>query len=185
MYNRYSTGGNRIPNPLLKPEQIQYLDVSLLGNLLNEKLKWNFTGFAYDVKDAINEGIAPYGGYNLLDNEGDYITFGGMANIKYRAKKFRFDLNGTFLDPLEGTISNVADLLQSELSGEDLPDGEKRVGDIAKFRFNIGVTKFFENEVFESSINLRANYVGEKKVGPETTQEFNLGLNESELFLNI
>ena len=86
-----------------------------------------------------------------------------MANIKYRAKKFRFDLNGTFLDPLEGTISNVADLLQSELSGEDLPDGEKRVGDIAKFRFNIGVTKFFENEVFESSINLRANYVGEKK----------------------
>ena len=182
LYNRYSTGGNRIPNPLLKPEQIQYLDVSLLGNLLNEKLKWNFTGFAYDVKDAINEGIAPYDGYNLLDNEGDYITFGGMANIKYRAKKFRFDLNGTFLDPLEGTISNVADLLQSELSGEDLPDGEKRVGDIAKFRFNIGVTKFFENEVFESSINLRANYVGEKKVGPETTQEFNLGLNESELF---
>ena len=57
LYNRYSTGGNRIPNPLLKPEQIQYLDVSLLGNLLNEKLKWNFTGFAYDVKDAINEGL--------------------------------------------------------------------------------------------------------------------------------
>ena len=182
LYNRYSTGGNRIPNFYLEPEQIEYLDLSIMGNLLNEKFKWNLTGFAYDVKDAITEGMAPKGGYNLLNNEGDFITFGGLANIKYRAKKFRFDLNATFLDPLAGTASSVIELLKSELAGDELPDEEQRVGDIANFRFNIGLTKFFENDVFESSINLRANFVGDKKVGPETTQKFNLGLNQSELF---
>ena len=41
-----------------------------MGNLLNEKLKWNFTGFDYDAKDAIIEEIAEYEGYNILYNEG-------------------------------------------------------------------------------------------------------------------
>ena len=61
-------------------------------------------------------------------------------------------------------------------------DNEKRVGDIANLRVNMGITSFLENEVFESSIYLRANYVGEKKVGPETTQQFNLGLEGTGLF---
>ena len=181
LFSKYSTGGNRIPNPLLRPEEIQYLDASFLGKSSNEKLKWNLTAFIYDVKDAITTTITQ-NGFNQLINEGDYITLGGMANIGYRTNKFRFDLNGTFFDPVEGLLDSAEDFLTAELEGDPLPDNEKRVGDIANLRVNMGITTFLENEVFESSINLRANYVGEKKVGPETTQQFNLGLEGTGLF---
>lgn len=181
LFSKFSTGGNRIPNPSLQPEEIKYLDASLLGKSLNEKFKWNLTAFIYDVKHAITSTILQ-NGFNQLINEGDYITIGGMANIGYRTNKFRFDLNGTFFDPVEGTLDNAEDFLVAEIEGDTLIENEKRVGDIANFRFNMGITSFLENEVFESSINVRANYVGEKKVGPETTQKFNLGLNGTGLF---
>ena len=166
---------------ILRPEEIQYLDASFLGKSSNEKLKWNLTAFIYDVKDAITTTITQ-NGFNQLINERDYITLGGMANIGYRTNKFRFDLNGTFFDPVEELLDSAEDFLTAELEGDPLPDNEKRVGDIANLRVNMGITTFLENEVFESSINLRANYVGEKKVGPETTQQFNLGLEGTGLF---
>jgi outer membrane receptor for ferrienterochelin and colicins len=178
LFSKFSTGGNRFPNPNLRPEEIKYIDASLLGKSLNEKFKWTLTAFIYDVKDAITSTILR-NGLNQLINESDYLTIGGMANIGYRTNKFRFDLNGTYFDPLE--TEDAEDFLVAELQGENIIEN-KKVGDIANIRLNLGVTSFLENEVFESSINVRANYVGEKKVGPETSQKFNLGLNGTGLF---
>jgi len=176
LYNKFSTGGNRIPNPNLLPEEIQYLDLSLLGSSDNKKFKWNLTGFVYEVQNAIDLKVNELGfGQNV--NEDAYVTIGGMLNLKYQSKLLRFDLNGTFLDPYEGSLS-LKEVLNSELSSETEVD-EKRVGDIAQLRFNMGVTTFIDGKSFQSSLNLRANYVAEKAVGPNTTQFLNFGLNQT------
>jgi len=177
LFNKFSTGGNRIPNPRLVPEEIQYLDASILGKSENEQLKWNLTAFIYDVENAISSRITPEGRIQNF-NETNYLTLGGMFNLKYRTKRFRFDLNGTFFDPLEGSL-NISEFISTEVNIETLPEDEKRVGDIASFKLNMGITAFYNNNAFESSLNLRANYVGDKLVGPGTSQDLNLGLNGS------
>ena len=176
LYNKFSTGGNRLPNPFLLPEEIQYIDASILGSSENQKLKWNITGFTYEVKNTFDTRVTA-SGLNQTINEDKYVTLGGMMNIKYRTKFLRFDLNGTFLDAFEGDL-NLGEFINEELNTEEaIP--EKRAGDIAKFRFNMGVTSFIDGKSFQSSFNIRANYVGEKPVGPSTSQELNLGLNQS------
>jgi outer membrane cobalamin receptor len=175
LFNKFSTGGNRLPNPFLLPEEIQYLDVSILGSSEDKKFKWNFMGFAYEVKNAIDTRITATG-LNQKVNEDTYVTLGGMMNIKYQTKFIRLDLNGTFLDPFVGDLT-VDEFLDQELTSEDVVQ-ELRAGDISRFRFNMGITSFIEGKSFQSSINLRANYVGEKPVGPTTSQNLNLGLNQ-------
>jgi len=178
LYTKFSTGGNRIPNPTLLPEEIKYIDVSVLGSSENQKLKWNLTGFIYNVENAIDSKVTLQG-FNQNVNEDNYVTMGGMMNLKYRTKFLRFDLNGTFLDPFEGSL-NAQDLV-SEIIDSTQVSNEKRAGDIARFRFNMGVTSFLNGESFQSSFNIRANYVGAKPVGPDTTQNLNLGLNQSNM----
>ena len=176
LFNKFSTGGNRIPNPNLLPEEIQYWDLSLLGSSDNKKFKWNLTGFVYEVQNAIDLKVNELGfGQNV--NEDAYVTIGGMLNLKYQSKLLRLDLNGTFLDPYEGSLS-LKEVLTSELSSETVVE-EKKAGDIAQLRFNMGVTTFIDGKSFQSSLNLRANYVGEKLVGPNTTQFLNFGLNQT------
>jgi outer membrane cobalamin receptor len=178
LYNKFSTGGNRIPNPSLKPEEIQYLDASVLGSSEDQKFKWNFTSFIYDVKNAIDSRVTDLG-FNQNVNENDYVALGAMLNLKYRNKFVRVDLNSTFIDAYEGNLSPL-EVISQEFSSEDEVQ-EKRVGDLAQFRLNFGLTTFLKNDFFQSSFNLRANYVGEKKVGETTTQYLNLGLNQSNI----
>lgn len=180
LFDRYSTGGDRIPNPNLKPEGINYLDFSLLGSNETERLNWSLTAFAYTVDNAISQTDTPNGKSQNV-NEGMYEVLGGMMSVKYRTKSFRFDLNGTYFDPFVADVP-LKDLIQDELSGNsDSIEKEERIGDIASFRANAGLTVFLNNESFNSSINLRANYVSEKIVGPTTTQSLNLGLNNTGL----
>ena len=176
LYNKFSTGGNRIPNPFLRPEEIQYFDASVLGSGENGKFKWNLVGFIYDVKNAIDSRVTDLG-FNQNVNEDDYVALGSMLNFKYRNEFYRIDLNSTFIDAYKGE-SSALDVLSQEISSEDEVQ-EIRVGDLAQIRANFGVTTFLNNNFIQSSFNLRANYVGKKYVGPTTTQYLNLGLNES------
>ena len=178
LYNKFSTGGNRIPNPSLKPEEIQYLDASVLGSSENQKFKWNFTSFVYDVKNAIYSRVTDLG-FNQNVNETDYVALGAMLNFKYRNKFIRVDLNSTFIDAYEGDLSPL-EVLSQEFSSEEEVQ-EKRVGDLAQFRLNFGLTTFLNNDFFQSSFNIRANYVGKKQVGETTTQFLNFGLNQSNI----
>ena len=178
LYTKFSTGGNRVPNPTLLPEEIKHLDISVLGSSENQKLKWNLTGFIYNVENAIDSRVTLQG-FNQNINEDNYVTLGGMMNLKYRTKFLRFDLNGTFLDPFEGSL-NAQELVKAVTDSTQISNNI-RAGDIARFRFNMGVTSFLNGESFQSSLNIRANYVGSKSVGPNTTQNLNLGLNQSEM----
>ena len=117
LYNKFSTGGNRIPNPSLKPEEIQYLDASVLGSSENQKFKWNFTSFVYDVKNAIYSRVTDLG-FNQNVNETDYVALGAMLNFKYRNKFIRVDLNSTFIDAYEGDLSPL-EVLSQEFSSEE------------------------------------------------------------------
>lgn len=164
LFTRYSTGGGRVPNPDIEPEAIDYIDLSIMGNNKSKKLKYSLTGFDYSVNNAVTSMILE-NGRPQNTNAGKYHILGAMANLSYRTKSLRFDLNSTYFKPFE---------LKED--GSDL-----RIGDIASFRANLGLTKFFESKSFESSLNLRLNYVGEKQVGPETTQSLNLGLDNSNI----
>ena len=176
LFNKFSTGGNRLPNPLLLPEEIQYLDASILGNSENNKFKWNITGFLYEIENAIDTRVTQ-SGLNQKVNEDTYVTTGGMINLKYRTDLLRIDLNGTFLDPFVGDLS-LNEIVDQVVNSEGIVE-ENRAGDIARFRLNMGVTTFISGKLFKSSLNLRANYVGEKSVGRNTSQNLNLGLDQT------
>ena len=180
LYNKFSTGGNRIPSPNLKPEEIQYLDVSILGNDESDKFNWNITGFAYEVENSIGTQETKTGNSQNI-NDGSYLIYGGMMNVKYRTKFLRFDLNGTYLNPFEASQNkSFRNFISTELDSDDKTSEDLlRIGDIASYRANVGVTGFVNTKLFNTSLNVRVNYVSQKSVGPTTTQKLNLGLNNS------
>ena len=67
---------------------------------------------------------------------------------------------------------------------EELND-VKDIADIANIKANAGINKSFDTKQLFASINLRANYVGKKKVGYGTTVPTNPGIyNSSEGYGN-
>ena len=61
----------------------------------------------------------------------------------------------------------------------------KDIADIANIKANVGINKSFDTKQLFASINLRANYVGKKKVGYGTTVPTNPGIyNSSEGYVN-
>lgn len=162
LFTQYSTGGGRIPNPDIAPEAVDYFDLTFMGNSKSKKFKYSITGFNYFVNNAVSSVILDNGSPQNR-NAGEYNISGIMANSSYKLKDLRIDFNSTYFNPYE------------------ISQNEKniRIGDIASFRANFGITKFFETKKTESSLNLRMNYVGDKPVGPNTTQSLNFGLNNT------
>lgn len=160
LYTRFSTEGDeRKRNVNIEPEKMDYVDFSFIGNSNNNFFKWNLTGFKYNMTNTITLEPDSKRDFTRYENSGDFEVFGAMANFKYVTKRLRVDLNGTFFSPYKIESGN-----------------QTRVGDIASFRSNLGVTSFLSIDGFKASINLRANYVGKKPVGSETTQNLNSGL---------
>lgn len=165
LFTKYSTGGNRQANPDIQPEEIDYIDLSFMGNNEKKTLRWGLTAYTYRITNAVAlteyDATDTEDAYSQNENSGTYEVLGAMANLKYVTKGFRVDLNGTFFSP------NKIDTIKT------------RIGDIASIRANLGVTKMIDLKGIKASINLRANYVGKKPLGGDTTQSSNLGLNES------
>ncbi len=162
LYTRFSTEGDeRRRNVNIRPEEMDYVDFSFIGNSNDNSFKWNLTGFKYNMTNTITLEQVQDRDFTQYMNSGDFDVFGAMANFKYVTKNLRVDLNGTFFNPNKIEAGN-----------------QTRVGDIASFRSNLGVTSFLSVDGFKASINLRANYVGKKPVGIETTQFSNTGFND-------
>ena len=155
-WTKYSTAGNRVPNPNLKTENIDNFEISA-GFRPNKS-------FHADVdiyQDYINNvvGTVPVEGsttQTMNANIGKFRITGVMATATYQIPTFSVFFNYTFCDPRQvyseqGTVDN-------------------RVGDISSNQFTLGANKSFFNQL---NINLRLNFVGDRKVGSGTTVPLN------------
>lgn len=174
LYTKYSTGGGRTPNPDIVPEQVNYIDLVLLGNNTEKTFKWNLTGFSYVVSNAVasvSDGSLVYNA-----NDGNYYVLGSMLNLRYKLKDFNFYANATYFNPYKISTEefNLVDILSVD------PTERVRLGDIANYRFNAGVFKRIKIKNLNIGINGRVNWVNTRPVGPNTTQNLNLGVNETD-----
>ena len=157
-WTKYSSAGNRIPNPALKTENIENLELS--GSV---RLGRDFHSDINIYRSYINDvvGTVPVPGqsnYTHNDNIGKFVITGVQANLSYHYQTLTTWLNYTFCDPRQtfgetGSINN-------------------RVGDIAGHQFNIGVNKLVFDRI---NVNLRGNYTGKREVGQGTTVPLNNG----------
>lgn len=162
LWAKYSTASIRIPNPKLKPEGIDQIDLSVLGESKNKKLNWNVGLFGSRVFDAIKMKSIPSTSYSQHTNVDKYRIIGLLANFKFKTKKFRFNLNGNYTNP-----KLIAD------------DKEIKIADISQFKINAGLTSIFKLKNITGSFNLRGNYISSRPVGVETTVSANPGLEKS------
>ena len=170
---KYSTGGGRVANPSLKPEEIAYVNLELSGKTSKELnkdfLNWELTGFAYRVQNAVASETDTKGVRKNF-NTGTYEITGTMASIILKPRKnIHINFNHTLTMPF-----------QTESKYDTTLTTKRRIGDIASHLANASVTGLFRNVgPFNTSVNLRANYVGDRPEGPETTQKLNFGLDSS------
>ncbi|MCX6280525.1 MAG: TonB-dependent receptor [Bacteroidetes bacterium] len=155
-WTKFSTAGNRVPNPTLKTENIDNIEISA-GFRPNK----NFHADVDIYQDYINNvvGTVPVEGsttQTMNANIGKFRITGVMATATYQIPTFSAFFNYTFCDPRQ---------IYSEQGSVD-----NRVGDISSNQFTLGANKSFFNQL---NINLRLNFVGDRKVGSGTTVPLN------------
>ena len=164
-WTKFSTGGGRTPNPSLETEKVDFLNLSILGHFFQKKIEWEIMGYNSFIKDAVASSTDAKG-ITQNRNIGSYQIFGTMTNLRYQASNgfFKAYLNHTFILP-----NQVADGVTKDF----MP---LRIGDIAAHHVNAGGNlDFILNNIY-TNIDLRANYVSDKKVGAGTTQSGNLAI---------
>jgi outer membrane receptor for ferrienterochelin and colicins len=162
-WTKYSTGGNRIPNPTLDTEKVKFANFSLEGSMLNKSLQWSIMSYFCDVSDVV--ASQSLNGILMNRNVGEYRIFGTMASLAFISsnKNFRAEANYTFMNPQD------LDRINS--------DEPLRIGDIPAHQFNLNASyRLISNGGFLGVAAIRTNYVGKRPVGPETSQKDNPGL---------
>jgi outer membrane receptor for ferrienterochelin and colicins len=155
-WTKYSSAGNRIPNPTLKTENIQNFEFSAL-HTWNRSLTSEINIYHARIDDVV--GTVPVEEGSALthnDNIGKFIINGAQMNARYQLKLMTAWFNYTWCDPRQ-TYSETGEV-------------DNRVGDIATHQFNFGVNQ----ELFQQiNVNLRMNYSGKREVGSGTTVPLN------------
>jgi len=166
-WTKYSTAGNRIPNPTLKTENIRNLEVSA-GYRLNKLFHAEVVGY-YDVIDDVVGTVTVEGesGKNQNANIGKFRIAGIQAVTTFEYESFSAWFNYTFCDPRQ-TYSEKGEV-------------DNRVGDIASHQFNLGANKLFFNQL---NLNLRLNFSGNRPVGPGTSVPANTAVFPAVAILN-
>jgi outer membrane receptor for ferrienterochelin and colicins len=155
-WTKYSSAGNRIPNPTLKTENIKNYELSALYSF-SDYFHLEFNLYQSRIDDVV--GTVPINdgsGLTHNDNIGEFIINGAQLGGNYRLRSFSAYLNYTYCDPTQ---------TYSETGAVD-----NRVGDIAAHQINVGLNQEFWSQL---NVNLRMNYSGERKVGAGTTVPMN------------
>ncbi|MEY3648779.1 MAG: hypothetical protein RLZ13_1664, partial [Bacteroidota bacterium] len=163
---RYSTGAGRTPNPNLRPESIDFLNIEYLGHIGNGGLGWDINAFGYLIDNAVASSTR--NGIRQNINIGKYRTTGLMSGFYYKPKSrdWNIQANHTYFFPQL--------IKAAEDSGIEVP---VRLGDIASHRVNLSLTKQTHMGILSNVLNLRANYVSERPIGKNTTSSKNIGLD--------
>jgi hypothetical protein len=167
-WTKFSTGGGRTPNPDLNTEKISFYNLSISSSLFKNLIIWDITAYNSFIKDAV--ASSTIAGITQNRNIGSYNIAGIMTSIKYESKNGRYKayLNHTFMAPYQ-----VDDGLNTNFQS-------LRIGDIATHHFNSGMDVSIPTKKILYTLNLRTNYVGDRKVGPGTTQSANIGIPDNQ-----
>jgi|LauGreSBDMM110SN_4_FD.fasta_scaffold05253_1 outer membrane receptor for ferrienterochelin and colicin len=170
-YIKYSTDEGRTPNPNLRPEPIKYINLEYLGQNESGSLRWEVIAFQYRIEDAVSIDTVFEDNQieRRYENASQYDTFGLMSGFYYKpkSKSWNIQINHTYLEPWK-TRSKFVVL-----------DPKLRIGDIATHRINLSITKKTDLGPLTNVLNLRANYVSARPVGPGTTQAESIGLGDN------
>jgi hypothetical protein len=133
-------------------------------------LGWEVVAFRYRIEDAVSI-ITAFDGKGIVreyENSSQFDTFGLMSGFYYKpkSKAWNIQINHTYMAPWQ-TKSNFV-LLYPAI----------RVGDIASHRINLSITKQTDLGFLTNVLNLRANYVSARPIGPGTTQDYSIGLGD-------
>jgi hypothetical protein len=125
-------------------------------------LGWEASVFHYRIEDAVAIQVVMIDNQNerRYDNVSQYDTFGLMSGFYYKpkSKAWNIQINHTYNNPWKSALG--------------------RVGDIATRRINLSVTKQTDFGFITNVLNVRANYVSARPIGPGTTQIFSIGLGD-------
>jgi outer membrane receptor for ferrienterochelin and colicin len=164
-WTKYSTGGGRVASSELDTESIDFINLEYLGRIGSGNLGWEINGFGYLINDAVASGVVR--GIRRNYNSGQYRTLGLMSGFFFNSvsKSWKFQVNHTFTKPqlISSTIIELTEPV--------------RLGDIASHRVNLSITRKNHIGPLSNVINLRANYISERPIGPGTTQIKNPGVN--------
>jgi outer membrane receptor for ferrienterochelin and colicin len=164
-WTKYSTGGGRLPSSNLETESIDFVNLEYLGRIGSGNVSWDINAFGYLIDDAVASGVIQ--GIRRNYNAGKYRNLGLMTGFHFNSasKNWRLEANHTFYKP---------ELVSSTLI--ELPKPQ-RLGDIASHRINLSITRKNHIGKFHNVINIRANYISERPIGPGTTQNLNPGVD--------
>jgi outer membrane receptor for ferrienterochelin and colicin len=166
-WTKYSAVGNRIPNPTLKTENIQNIELSA-GFRLNKQFHTDITCYREYIDNVVGTvKLDPVTGKLQNQNIGKLIITGIMANANYQIETFSAYFNYTFCDPRQ-TYGETGQV-------------DNRVGDISSHQFNIGADKVFFDQL---DVNLRLNFVGNRPTGEGTTVPLNFETFPTTAILN-
>jgi outer membrane receptor for ferrienterochelin and colicin len=175
-YQRYASGfGRTIINEEIKPESVDYIDLTFSGQAKKGNRKpgsaspfeWDLSGYFCRVDSAV--GMVKQGDSLLNDNVGRFHILGLMGGFNWTPHEgLRISGNYTY------TNADQRDTMVLRLSGgEPVP-----LGDIARHMANVSATWLVRRAgPFNLSVNLRGNYVSDRPVGKGTTQFLNYGID--------
>ena len=174
-YQRYASGFGRTVNEEIKPEIVNYIDLSFSGQSRKGNRKpgslspfeWDLSGYFCQVDSAV--GLVKQGDSLVNDNIGRFHILGLMGGFNWIPRE-GVRITGNF------TLTNAdqRDTLALRLSGgKPVP-----VGDIARHMANLSATwQVRKAGPFNLSLNLRGNYMADRPVGRGTTQFLNYGID--------
>ncbi len=150
-----TTPGRLLNNPSLPPEKVRNFD-AYIGYKPASFLYIDISGFY-----ALYDGVVGTANVTYIDEQGNTVTttqhqalgsmriFGGQSTVNFVLKNYNAYFNYTYTNPYNTTEAD-----------------EIRIGDIADHQINAGITASYFDKL---DINLRANWVGEKPTGENTT----------------
>lgn len=166
-WTKYSAAGNRIPNPALKTENIQNVEISA-GFRLNKAFHADVTVYQDFIDNVVGTvKVDDYSGKVQNQNIGKFRITGVQANAVYQVESFSAYFNYTFCDPKQ-IFSETGEV-------------NNRVGDISSHQFNLGADKVFFHQL---DVNLRLNFVGNRPTGEGTTVPLNTDVFPTTAILN-
>lgn len=155
-WTKYSTAGNRIPNPTLGTESIR--NYELTGTwMIRKDLIFDVAFFHSLIEDVVGTVSVPdQPGKTQNANIGIFKISGIQSTLTYKAGTWSAYANYSYTDPRQtysesGKVDNL-------------------IGDISRHKFNTGVNKIFFKKL---DVNLRLNYTSERETGEGTTVPLN------------
>jgi outer membrane receptor protein involved in Fe transport len=173
-WTKFATNPARLlPSPNLKPEKVKNIELSV-GYNFTKDLYVDVAAYKANYTGIVGTKIVPYGNSTTGINYpmGSMEIKGIQSNLTYKYKNYDLYANYTYTDPQN-------------------TDDDTRIGDIAGHNINFGLNALYFEKL---NVNLRVNYMGERKTGPGTTvpanpYQFpsvtvaNLTVNYSDIFM--